>query len=100
MDAIRDLSRAGCLHPDQQDCLSSFRENFLLPEGLIYLDGNSLGAPLHESKKRVAETLRQEWGEGLIQSFSTLMHSTTESNIISIESICHFPDFCGFPIED
>ena len=40
MDAIRDLSRAGCLHLDQQDALSSFRENFLLPEGLIYLDGN------------------------------------------------------------
>ncbi len=30
MDAIRDLSRAGCLHLDQQDALSSFRENFLL----------------------------------------------------------------------
>ncbi len=33
-----------CLFWDQEDELKHLRNEFSLPEGVIYLDGNSLGA--------------------------------------------------------
>ena len=38
------LTRADCVARDSQDPLAPLRERFDLPEGVIYLDGNSLGA--------------------------------------------------------
>ncbi len=55
---------------DQQDVLAPLRDNFDLPEGLLYFDGNSLGPLLHDSRERVAETLQQHWGRDLIQSWN------------------------------
>ena len=66
-----DLKKADCLLMDQQDDLTSFREKFFLPQGVIYLDGNSLGVLLRETKQRVADTLLQEWGRGLIRSWNS-----------------------------
>ncbi|MCO8146515.1 kynureninase [Rhodovulum tesquicola] len=42
------------------------RALFHLPEGVIYLDGNSLGPMPRAATDRVARTLRDEWGEMLI----------------------------------
>ena len=56
---------------DAEDPLSSFRDRFQLPPGLIYLDGNSLGALPRATPGRIAEVVAAEWGEGLIRSWNT-----------------------------
>ena len=55
---------------DAADSLRGFRGRFALPEGLIYLDGNSLGALPKVTATRVAETVSAEWGQGLIRSWN------------------------------
>lgn len=46
------------------------RALFHLPEGVIYLDGNSLGALPKTVAARVTHVVGQEWGEGLIRSWN------------------------------
>ncbi|XUU60781.1 kynureninase [Erythrobacter sp. HA6-11] len=55
---------------DAADPLRHFREEFVLREGLIYLDGNSLGALPKTTLERMQHTLSQEWGQGLISSWT------------------------------
>ena len=55
-----------CLTLDAQDPLRALRDQFTLPEGVIYLDGNSLGASPRAAAARVAEVVQQEWAQGLI----------------------------------
>ncbi len=43
---------------------------FELPEGLVYLNGNSLGALPSGVAERVQEVVREEWGQGLIRSWN------------------------------
>ena len=54
---------------DAADPLRPFRDEFQLREGLIYLDGNSLGALPKVTGARVAQAIAGEWGEGLITSW-------------------------------
>ncbi len=54
---------------DAQDPLARFRDRFQMREGLIYLDGNSLGCMPKATPDRMADTLSREWGEGLITSW-------------------------------
>lgn len=63
-------SRAACAAADAADPLAHFREQFALPEGVIYLDGNSLGARPKAARERASEVLEQEWGEDLIGSWN------------------------------
>ncbi|UXN58807.1 kynureninase [Phyllobacterium zundukense] len=56
---------------DLADPLRAFRDRFELPEGVIYLDGNSLGALPKSVRQRVAKTIAEEWGEQLIRSWNT-----------------------------
>ncbi|MCV9994497.1 kynureninase [Paeniglutamicibacter sp. ZC-3] len=56
---------------DAVDALASFRGRFSLPEGLIYLDGNSLGPLPRGAAERAAEVINNEWGQGLIRSWNT-----------------------------
>ena len=60
-----------CQALDAEDPLLSLRDQFWLPEGVIYLDGNSLGALPKTATARLAEVVTQEWGKGLIRSWNT-----------------------------
>lgn len=55
---------------DSADPLAFARERFRLPEGVIYLDGNSLGALPKAAPAAVAETVERQWGEDLIASWN------------------------------
>lgn len=63
-------TRADCLAMDAADPLAFARERFALPEGIIYLDGNSLGPLPKATAERLRQTVEQEWGEGLIRSWN------------------------------
>lgn len=60
-----------CRALDAQDPLRALREQFTLPEGVIYLDGNSLGVLPVTAAARVAEAVTTEWGQGLIRSWNS-----------------------------
>ena len=55
---------------DAADPLRTFRDRFVLPAGVIYLDGNSLGALPAATAPRLAAVATAEWGEGLIRSWN------------------------------
>jgi len=59
-----------CRAFDAQDPLRPLRDLFTLPEGVIYLDGNSLGVLPRAARARGAEAVSQEWGQGLIRSWN------------------------------
>jgi len=65
------MTRDDCLARDVADLLASLRDQFVLPAGTVYLDGNSLGALPKSAAARVAQVLNQEWGEQLIQSWNS-----------------------------
>ncbi len=60
-----------CQALDAADPLRPLRELFELPAGLIYLDGNSLGALPRALPARIAQVVTEEWGRGLIRSWNT-----------------------------
>lgn len=64
------LSHAEALAADAADPLRPLRERFDLPEGLIYLDGNSLGVLPKSARERLASVVDEEWGESLIRSWN------------------------------
>jgi kynureninase len=63
------MDRADFLDLDHRDPLRTLRDQFKLEEGLVYLDGNSLGAMPRVTPRRVAEVVEREWGRGLIGSW-------------------------------
>lgn len=65
------LTRDDCLARDRADPLAARRDLFELEDGLIYLDGNSLGALPRAVKGRLAQAVDAEWGRGLIRSWNT-----------------------------
>ena len=64
-------SRAACEALDRADPLSPTRGQFTLPDGVIYLDGHSLGPATHAALARVEQAARTEWADGLIRSWNT-----------------------------
>jgi len=64
-------SRAQCEALDAADPLAPLRASFALPEGVIYLDGNSLGALPATTPSRIADAVERQWGRELIRSWNT-----------------------------
>jgi kynureninase len=56
---------------DAADSLAGFRDRFDLPDGLIYLDGNSLGPLPRATAGRLEAVIREEWGRDLITSWNS-----------------------------
>lgn len=63
-------SRAECESRDQADPLAPIRSRFRLKPGIIYMDGNSLGALTHASAARARAMIEDEWGNDLIRSWN------------------------------
>jgi kynureninase len=64
------VERARCVVSDRDDPLAPCRAHFALPEGLRYLDGNSLGALQPAVAARLRSVVEDEWGRGLITSWN------------------------------
>jgi kynureninase len=64
-------TRPDCERLDAEDPLAALRGQFQLPEGKLYLDGNSLGVLPKATPARVAQVVQHEWGEHLIESWNT-----------------------------
>jgi kynureninase len=63
-----ELAEARAL--DAADPLRRLRELFVLPESLVYLDGNSLGALPRATVARQQAALREQWGEALVGAWN------------------------------
>jgi kynureninase len=63
-------TRDECLALDASDPFAGLRDEFLLREGEIYLDGNSLGPVSKSVQRRVAEVIDTEWAQGLVRSWN------------------------------
>ena len=60
-----------CRALDAADALAPLRDLFVVPEGLVYLDGNSLGVMPKSVPDRIARAVGEEWGQGLIRSWNS-----------------------------
>lgn len=67
---IMTLSRDDFVKLDDNDPLASFADEFHIPEGLVYLDGNSLGMMPKAALARAQDVIVQEWGTDLIKSWN------------------------------
>ncbi len=63
-------SRPDCEALDRSDPLAPFRDRFVLPEGVLYLDGNSLGPLPRAAVERMRRVVEEEWGRDLIRSWN------------------------------
>ena len=64
------MTREDAQHLDESDPLAGARDRFTVPEGLMYLDGNSLGALPAATPARIDELIRGEWGQDLIAGWN------------------------------
>jgi kynureninase len=55
---------------DAADPLRPLRAAFELPDGVIYLDGNSLGAAPRVAAPRLQRAIAEEWAGGLVRSWN------------------------------
>src|SRR5579863_5405838 len=67
---MTELTRDEAAALDRADELAPFRERFVLPDGVIYLDGNSLGPLPKATPARISQVLEREWGRSLIRSWT------------------------------
>src|SRR5271156_6235150 len=64
-------TREACVARDLSDPLAAFRDRFVVPDGVIYLDGNSLGPMPRAAADILNRTIEQEWGHDLIGSWNS-----------------------------
>ncbi len=67
---LADLTLADAQRRDAADPLAYTRARFELPEGIIYLDGNSLGALPCATADAIADVVGAQWGQSLIASWN------------------------------
>ena len=65
------LTHAEAVAADIADSLRPLRERFHLPDGLIYLDGNSLGPMPRAVGERMREMVSEQWGDSLIRAWNS-----------------------------
>ncbi|MCA0457179.1 MAG: kynureninase [Chloroflexi bacterium] len=65
------LTREALAAMDASDPLASFKEQFYIPQGVLYFDGNSLGAVPKTVEGRLQKAITEEWGNGLVRSWNT-----------------------------
>jgi kynureninase len=70
MTAPAAITRAMVTEMDRSDPLAPFREAFVIPEGVIYLDGNSLGLLPKSASLRARATIESEWGGSAISGWN------------------------------
>lgn len=56
---------------DASDPLAAFRDRFLIPDGVIYMNGNSLGPLSRDAKERMDYVVSNEWGNELIRGWNS-----------------------------
>lgn len=64
------ITRSECESLDRADSLREMRDRFAVPEDIIYLDGNSLGALPTHVPGRVRAAVEDQWGVDLIRSWN------------------------------
>jgi kynureninase len=64
-------TRDDCIDLDACDVVGWVRERFVVPDGVVYLDGNSLGALPKATAPRIADVVAREWGRDLIGSWNS-----------------------------
>ena len=65
------VSRDACVARDASDPIGALRDRFVIPDGVIYLDGNSLGPLPRAAASRLGRTIELEWGQDLIKSWNS-----------------------------
>ncbi|HEY3793446.1 MAG TPA: kynureninase [Bradyrhizobium sp.] len=65
------VSREACVARDAGDPLAVFRDRFVMPDGVIYLDGNSLGPMPRAAAGLLENTITREWAHDLIKSWNS-----------------------------
>jgi len=53
------------------DPIAAFRERFLITDGIIYMNGNSLGPLTRDARQRMDEVVNDEWGTELIRGWNS-----------------------------
>jgi kynureninase len=71
MSSATMTSRKACVARDSVDPLRGFRDRFMLTDGVIYLDGNSLGPMPRAAPGILNRTIEREWGKDLIRSWNS-----------------------------
>ncbi len=67
---FRAMTTATAEELDERSPLRGCRDRFVVPDGVIYLDGNSLGALPRGVPGRLQDVITREWGDGLIRSWN------------------------------
>jgi kynureninase len=70
MDAAGVRTREDAAALDRADPLAALRDEFELPEGVVYLAGHSLGALPRAAVAQVERAARDEWGRDLVTSWT------------------------------
>jgi kynureninase len=65
------ITRESCQARDRVDALAASRALFHIPEGVIYLDGNSLGVLPKATAARVRDVVEAQWGNELIRAWNS-----------------------------
>jgi kynureninase len=84
-----DLTRAAAEALDAADPLAAFRARFAGAgeDGLLYLDGNSLGRMPLDTPAALARVVEEEWARGLVRSWSSWIGAATRVGDLLAEGV-------------